>query len=66
MLERYQEVNLKLNLAKCSFEKSELKYLGHIVQQGVIKADPSKIKSIVYMPVPQNVQELHKLLSMST
>jgi len=53
VLERCQQLNLKFNLAKCSFEKSELKYLGHIVEQSVIKADSSKIKSIVDMPVPQ-------------
>jgi len=66
VLERCQQVNLKLNLAKCSFEKSELKYLGHIVGQAVIKADLSKIKWIVDMPVPQNVEELRRLLGMST
>ena len=66
VLEKCQTVNLKLNYAKCSFEQSELKYLGHIIGQGVIKPDPAKITAITDMPKPENREATARLLGMAT
>ena len=66
VLEKCRTVNLKLNYAKCSFEQSELKYLGHIIGQGVIKPDPAKITAITDMPKPENREATARLLGMAT
>lgn len=66
VLARCKTVNLKLNLSKCRFEQSELKYLGHIIGQGIIKPDPAKIRAIIDMPVPKCAEDLRRLLGMAT
>lgn len=66
VLDRCREVNLRLNKTKCNFEQNELKYLGHIIGQGVIKPDPAKVKAIRDMPTPENVEGLQRLLGMTT
>lgn len=66
VLERCKEVNLRLNLKKCVFEQDELKYLGHIIGQGVIKPDPSKIEAVVKMPHPESPEDLRRILGMAT
>ena len=66
VLQKCREVNLKLNLAKCRFEKTELKYLGHILGNGVIKPDPAKIQAIMGIPDPTCKEDLRRFLGMVT
>ena len=65
ILEECRSVNLRLNPTRCSFEQSELKYLGYVIGQGVIKPDQAKIKTIIDMPVPNCVEDLRRLLGMA-
>uniref|UniRef100_A0A1I8BLI1 RNA-directed DNA polymerase n=1 Tax=Meloidogyne hapla TaxID=6305 RepID=A0A1I8BLI1_MELHA len=46
LFERIENYGLKIQLEKCNFFKSELKFLGHIVSKEGIKPDPEK-KSII-------------------
>lgn len=66
VFKRCREMNFKLNLAKCRFSKSELKFLGHIIGQGCVKADPSKVEAIVNMPKPEEPADVLRLLGMAT
>ena len=67
VLDRCKENNLKLNLAKCFFNQAELKYLGHIIAGGQLKADPMKVRAIAEMPKPQDAEEaVTHLLGMAT
>jgi len=50
-------------LSKCSFGKEEVEYLGHIISQGV-KVDPSKIKTIIEWPKPNNISKLRGYLGL--
>ena len=43
---RLRAVNLKLNLEKCNFVKTEMKVLGHLVSKQGIRSDPKKVESI--------------------
>ena len=47
-----REFNMKLNPAKCSFGVSIEKFLGFIVNNRGIKANPDKIKAVLNMPPP--------------
>ena len=58
MLRRY---NMKLNLSKCAFEVSLGKFLGFMVSQRVIEANPNKIQAILNMEPPKNVKEVQSL-----
>ena len=50
--------NMKLNLSKCAFEVTTGKFLGFMVSQRGIEANPNKIRAIVEMAPPKNVKEV--------
>ncbi|XP_013624604.1 PREDICTED: uncharacterized protein LOC106330724 [Brassica oleracea var. oleracea] len=56
-----QKYNMKLNPAKCSFGDGSGKFLGYIVTQWGIEANPEQIRAIHSIPSPRNVKEVHKL-----
>ena len=41
-LKRIQEAGVTLNANKCEFGKTQLKFLGHTMDQDGIQADPDK------------------------
>jgi hypothetical protein len=49
---------MKLNLAKCVFRVSSGKFLGFMVLQRGLKANPEKIKAILEMQSPSNTKQL--------
>ena len=55
VLERLQESGLTLNADKCQFACSQLPFLGQILTQEGVKADPDKVTAIQKVPAPQNV-----------
>ena len=55
--------NMKLNSSMCAFEVTAGKFLGFMVYQRGIKANPNKIRAIVEMAPPKNVKEVQSLNS---
>ena len=53
--------NMKLNLSKCAFGVFSGKFLGFMVSQRGIEANPDKIKAILEMTPPKTVKELQSL-----
>jgi len=53
--------NLKLNPGKCTFEMTAGKFLGFMVSQRGIEANPDKIWAIIEMAPPRNVKEVQSL-----
>lgn len=51
-LQRYR---LKLNLDKCIFGVRSKKFLGYLVTERGIKANPKKIRALQEMRTPQNI-----------
>lgn len=49
-LELIEQTVLKLNKDKCVFRKSELLFLGHIVNKNGIRTDPEKVWAIADRP----------------
>lgn len=45
------EYNMKLNPTKCSFGITLVEFLGYIIMQHGIKANPKKITSIIDLPL---------------
>lgn len=58
VLQRCQEVNLKLNLAKCQFCETEVHYVGFVVTNKALSANPNRAEDILAAQVPENVKEL--------
>uniref|UniRef100_A0A2N9EPX2 Uncharacterized protein n=1 Tax=Fagus sylvatica TaxID=28930 RepID=A0A2N9EPX2_FAGSY len=53
--------NMKLNPGKCAFDVSSGKFLGFMVSQREIEANPDKIKAILEMSPPKTVKEVQSL-----
>ena len=56
-----KEYNMKLTPAKCAFEVSAGKFLGFIVNNRGIEANPDKIKAVLDMPPPPYIKEVQRL-----
>ena len=55
--------NMKLNPGKCAFGVTAGKFLGFMVSQRGIEANPNKIRAIMEMEPPRNVKEVQSLNS---
>ena len=53
--------NMKFNLSKCAFRVMARKFLGFMVSQRGIEANPDKIRAIVEMALPKNIKEVQSL-----
>ena len=58
VLERVQAAGVTLNPDKCEFHRKSVKFLGHLIDEEGIKADPEKTSAITKMPTPQCVTDL--------
>jgi hypothetical protein len=62
VLQRIQDLDLFLRLAKCSFNQMSVEYLGLIILKGEICMDLIKLKAIQDWPLPQTVKDIQKFL----
>ena len=62
VFQRLDDFNLKVNPKKCEFFKTSITYLGHIVSNDGIHADPDKIDAVVNWPVPKTVKQVRQFL----
>ena len=51
--------------SKCTFERPELEYLGHLVGQDGIKVDPRKVKAVEDWEVPKDVGQIRSFLGLA-
>lgn len=59
--ENVRRHSMRLNPAKCSFRLTSGKFLGFLVFQRGIEADPTQIRAILDMPSPTTVKQIQKL-----
>ena len=59
---RFEAYRLKLNPAKCQVLQQEFTYLGHIISEQGIRADPKKLAAILQMPEPRCLKQLRSFL----
>ena len=59
---RLASFNLKINPSKCEFFKTSTTYLGHVISEQGIQADPQKIEAVKNWPVPKTVKDVRKFL----
>jgi hypothetical protein len=53
---------ITLNLKKCSFAKSEIKFVGHIIGSGKRRADPDKVATVLSLKIPETKKQLRQVL----
>ena len=64
-LKRIEEAGATLNPQKCEFRRSKITFLGHVIDENGITADPEKTEAIRRMSSPTNVSELRRFLGMA-
>ncbi|CAK1578608.1 unnamed protein product [Parnassius mnemosyne] len=60
--EKLSYANLTINFEKSQFFRKELKYLGFLVDEYGLRADPDKIKAILEYPVPTCRKEVRRFI----
>ena len=61
-----KDAGLKLKPSKCSFAKTEIKYLGHVVSRDGISPCPDKCAAVREFPTPHDVKSLRAFLHKNT
>jgi len=56
--------NLTLNLKKCTFVKSKVKFIRHIVGSGPLKMNPKRIESLLNMKIPETKKQVKQILAL--
>ncbi|KAL6475040.1 hypothetical protein MHYP_G00160800 [Metynnis hypsauchen] len=64
ILQRLREEGLTLN-EKCEFAKNSIMFVGHRVTADGVTPDPDKIRAIMEMPEPQNVEGVRRVMGMA-
>ncbi|GBG93137.1 hypothetical protein CBR_g59534 [Chara braunii] len=58
VLEKLREANFKINAKKCDWAKTQVLYLGHVLDGDGVKPEDSKIAAIRDWPTPRTLTEL--------
>ena len=64
ILQRLSDHGLEANIKKCQFGYKELVFVGHVIGNGILKADPSKVKAMKEFPRPTTVTEVKSFLGL--
>jgi hypothetical protein len=62
VLKKLKDNNFFLNLNKCTFNVTEVEYLGMIVSENRIKMDPMKLSGIADWPISTTVKQVRSFL----
>jgi hypothetical protein len=62
VLDQMCEHKLYLQLEKCKFEKTKIKYLGIIISHDKVEMDPVKIVGVADWPTPSNTKEVQSFI----
>ena len=62
VLQRLLENKLYVKTEKCEFHQNRVSFLGYIIRQGRVEADPGKIEAVVEWPTPTMRRELQRFL----
>jgi hypothetical protein len=65
VLQKLRENQLYAKLNKCEFLLKEVSFLGHIISEGGISVDPSKVKDVLSWNTPQNVSDIRSFLGLA-
>ena len=62
---KLSDAELRIKLSKCHFFKSQINFLGHVINMEGISPQPEKVEAIRHYPVPQTLKELQSFLGLA-
>lgn len=66
VFKRLQDAGLQINPEKCQFCRTELKYLGHVINAQGVQTDPDKVKAIEKLSAPKTVKQVRSFLGVAS
>lgn len=66
VLSRLEAAGLTVNLSKCHFCRSELKYLGYVVNENGLQVDPEKVRAIAEFRRPHDPRSIKRFAGMAS
>ncbi len=64
LLERCSRKGIRLNSTKIRLRLPEVAFMGHLLTNKGLKADPAKLEAVSKMPIPKDKQEVLRFLGM--
>jgi hypothetical protein len=65
VLQKLRDNQLYAKFSKCEFWIDEVTFLGHIISNGGISLDPTKVREIVAWKIPSTVTEIRSFLGLA-
>lgn len=65
IFDRLLAAGVTVNRDKCEFGKSELKYLGYVVDHNGLRVDADKVSAVTQFPTPTNVKAIRRFVGLS-
>lgn len=59
-----RSLNLQLNDDKCEYNMTKLRFLGHLLENGIVRPDPERLKPLQELPVPTCSKSLKRTLGL--
>lgn len=66
IVQTLHSANMKISEGKSNFFQTKTEFLGHIINNGRITVDPSKIEAIDRYKTPENLKELRSFLGLAS
>ena len=64
LFERCRAKGIELNEEKLKLRQPQVSFMGHVISETGLKADPAKIQGIQKMPPPESKQDVKRLMGM--
>ncbi|KAL3980939.1 ETS domain-containing transcription factor ERF [Sarotherodon galilaeus] len=62
VLQRLLENRLFVKVEKCEFHTPTISFLGYVIEQGDLRADPAKVQAVLNWPTPSHRKQLQSFL----
>ena len=62
-MKRCRQHNIKLNKEKAQLHRKEVPFMGHVITNEGLKADPEKLRAVLKMPTPSDVAGVQQFIS---
>ena len=66
VFDRLRDAGLRLKPSKCYLARKQVEYLGYVISDCGVAADPKKIKAVKEFPTPVNLKQLRSFLGLAS